>query len=134
MCAWWFGGRRARALRHNSIAPIHTIEIPDTIPRMREMRSGITYREMNKVAIPRTNTLAVCVKVTLAPSNAACFGAPRAPTRYAATIVLPWPGSRACKAPNQNARARSVMNTGREIVFCRKILEIASDFEALPAG
>ena len=45
----------------------------------------------------------VCVKVTIAPRNAACFNVPREPTRYAATMVLPCPGVSACAAPKPNA-------------------------------
>lgn len=53
--------------------------------------------------MPKRKTLMVCVNVTIAPRNAACFRVPRDPTRYAATIVLPWPGVSACAAPRTNA-------------------------------
>src|SRR4030095_8525523 len=35
----------------------------------------------------------------MSPRITACQAVPREPTRYAATTVLPWPGSGACRAP-----------------------------------
>ena len=40
-------------------------------------------------------------------------GVPRDPTRYAATMVLPWPGSRACKAPSP--RSRTPVNRNQKL-------------------
>ena len=39
----------------------------------------------------------------MSPSSTACQAVPREPTRYAATMVLPWPGSSACSAPSPAA-------------------------------
>ena len=60
---------------------------------------------------PSANTPAVWVTVTVAPSATACRGVPRVPTRYAATIALPWPGDSACSAPHPNAASRSRTST-----------------------
>ena len=51
--------------------------------------SGFTISDKNKTPSPSRNTEMVCVKVTMAPKNAACRIGPREPTKYAATIVLP---------------------------------------------
>ena len=48
----------------------------------------------------------VCDKVTKMPSTSASTGRPRAPTMYAAAIVLPWPGVAACNAPSQKLDTR----------------------------
>ena len=52
---------------------------------------------------PSANTPAVCVTVTIPPSATASRGRPRVPTRYAATIALPWPGESAWIAPQAKA-------------------------------
>ncbi len=54
---------------------------------------------------PSAKTAAVWVAVTVRPRIRACRGVPRDPTRYPATIALPWPGERACRAPQPNAAA-----------------------------
>ena len=59
------------------------------------------------VTNPSANTVAVCATVTVAPSANACRAVPREPARYAATIVLPWPGVRACSAPHPIATSRA---------------------------
>ena len=85
------------------------------------------------VASPRRNTLMVCVNVTILPKITACFAVPLSPTRYAATIVFPWPGSSACSAPNQKASPSRVTMSGQEISFRRSIREIASSRFTVPA-
>ena len=50
----------------------------------------------------------VWVNVTMAPRKIACFGVPCVPTRYAATIVLPWPGDMAWMAPSPKATANPI--------------------------
>src|ERR1700677_285211 len=62
---------------------------------------------------PRAKTPAVCEAVTMSPSRKAWRAVPREPTRYAATIVLPWPGSSACRAPSPNAMKAAVMRNQR---------------------
>ena len=59
---------------------------------------------------PSAKTPMVWVTVTVRPSSTACRGVPRVPTRYAATIVLPWPGLSACAAP-QNIASSSASAT-----------------------
>jgi len=80
-----------------------TIDNPEIAPNTCVTFSGTTYWNKNSVAIPSRNTLMVCVNVTIAPRKAACLSVPRDPTKYAATMVLPCPGVRACAAPNTNA-------------------------------
>ncbi len=63
------------------------------------------YWEAASVTRPSANTATVWVAVTVSPRIAACRGVPRAPTRYPATIVLPWPGESAWSAPQPNAAA-----------------------------
>src|SRR6476469_9583931 len=63
------------------------------------------YWEAARVTRPSANTETVWVTVTMSPRIAACLGVPRAPTRYPATIVLPWPGESAWRAPQPNAAA-----------------------------
>ncbi len=87
--------------------PTNTIDAPATTPIVFANWSARTYSVKYSVAIPRANTLTVCVNVTTAPSNSACRNVPRLPTRYAATIVFPWPGENACTAPNPNATANA---------------------------
>ena len=45
--------------------------------------------------------------VTVRPRRAASLGRPRLPTRYPATIVLPWPGESAWRAPQTKAEPSS---------------------------
>ena len=63
--------------------------------------------------MPNRNTPAVCAAVTTIPSNTACLAVPREPTRYAATTVLPCPGSRACSAPSSAAIRAEENNSQR---------------------
>src|SRR4051795_2811756 len=51
--------------------------------------------ESESVTMPSANTPAVCVTVTVPPRISAWRADPRVPARYAATIVLPWPGGSA---------------------------------------
>src|SRR2546422_5085098 len=62
---------------------------------------------------PRRYTPAVCDAVTMRPRISACRAVPREPTRYAATTVLPWPGSRAWKAPRAEATSNAMATTPR---------------------
>ena len=60
-----------------------------------------------RVTRPRANTPTVWVTVTVRPRMAACCGVPRVPTRYAATIDLPWPGLSACsRSPEERDQQR----------------------------
>jgi hypothetical protein len=45
-------------------------------------------------------------RVTKMPRITASIGRPRAPTMYAAAMVLPWPGVAACTAPAQKLDMR----------------------------
>src|SRR4029453_13966700 len=48
---------------------------------------------------------------TKSPRSGGCQAFPREPTRYAATTVLPWPGSSACRAPSAAATTRARATT-----------------------
>ena len=82
--------------------------IPEIAPRTGYNCSGRIYRDRNSVTNPNAKTLIVWVNVTIAPRNAACLNDPLEPTRYAATIVFPCPGEKACIAPSPNATARPI--------------------------
>jgi hypothetical protein len=49
--------------------------------------------------MPRIMTEKVWVKVTINPSRIPSIALPRVPIIYAAIMVLPCPGSKACRAP-----------------------------------
>ena len=69
-------------------------------------------RDPNNVISPKARTPMVCVSAIVRPSDSACLTVPFAPTKYAATNVLPWPGSRAWIAPNPSARRSDKSSTG----------------------
>src|ERR1700733_170781 len=74
------------------------------------------YFEAPTVMAPRRYTPAVCAPVTIKPRNPACRAVPFDPRRYAATMVLPWPGSRACNAPNP-AAIKAAVNKNQRLNF-----------------
>jgi hypothetical protein len=63
---------------------------------------------------PRISTVAVCMNATAAPIWTAWRARPPAPASDAAMMVLPWPGSSACTAPNPMASTRAHSRTGVE--------------------
>ena len=54
-----------------------------------------------EASTPTTTMPLVCERVTNTPRIRASIGLPRAPTMYAAAMVLPCPGVAACTAPAQ---------------------------------
>ena len=70
--------------------------------------------ERPRVTSPIAKTPAVCAAVTVAPSMNACLGVPFVPTRYAATSAFPWPGVKACAAPQKAAIRSDSARTPRE--------------------
>ncbi len=105
-CVWPCARRRRRCCRRTA-APTATTSRPEIRFSHGYSVSGSTYCESASVIAPSANTPAVCVTVTIAPSTTACRGLPRVPTRYAATIALPWPGESACTAPQPKAATSS---------------------------
>src|SRR5947207_15116327 len=63
---------------------------------------------------PIASTDVVCISEMATPPVRAWRTLPPAPTRYAAMMVLPWPGATACSAPNPIASSRHNPTTGSD--------------------
>ena len=62
---------------------------------------GTSQTDPSEASTPTSTIPVVCDNVTKTPRITASIGLPRAPTIYAAAIVLPCPGVAACTAPTQ---------------------------------
>ena len=91
--------------------------------------SGKMNCDANSVTRPMMNTLDVCMVVMVRPSPMAWRGVARVPTRYAAAIVLPWPGSNACSAPNATAVSKAMMMT--DGLSSRRVMSSANSASVL---
>ena len=81
---------RSRCLRTD--APTSDDQQPETSVSHGYSCSGTMNAESPSVTKPSAKTPAVCAIVTVPPRRNASRGVPFVPTRYAATIALPWPG------------------------------------------
>ncbi len=89
---------------------------PDTIPRVCSAAVGANA-VVSEISRPRMSTPAVWVIVTVAPTVTTSRSLPLRPTRYAAMIVLPWPGRNACPAPSV-VSLKSLGGRVRDNVVC----------------